>query len=156
MAAETSGPYVMKVGTSPGQRTTTLVDSTEKFIRMILLIMIYSPRLPGLVAIIQNLPEATQHVVGVVMREVAPKSVQEEGEMQSGSGYGTGEDSLRGAFPPSPDPRLEILLLEEKYAQIRSELDSVRRESDLKEIELQAVSQDLARSQETNVSYVQS
>ena len=122
---------------------------------MVLLVMLDSPRLPELVATIQNLPESTQQVIGLLMQEIDPKTARDEGEMQSGPGYGTGEDSYRDVFSPSPDPQIEILLLEEQYAQIRSELENVRRESEVKETELQALGQDLARSRETNVSYVE-
>ena len=153
MAAEDPSPYIVKAGCgSPlvGSRST---NGTIKFIRSVLLIMLDSPKLAELVATIQRLPEPTQQVVGTLMQEMVDwdpeANIDIDEEHRNGAAFDLNPERK---ISPNPDPRAEVLRLEEQYAKIISQLERRNVEYADLETELHAVSDSLARSQETNVS----
>ena len=155
MGAEDSAPSVMKAGCGYPGRLDKKTNSARKIIRMILLIMLRSPKLPEFVTAIRRLPASTQQTVGTLMQEmlaIDAQSTLDGDEKQSNSSYGANGDGQEGPVAPASEYRLEILQLEEKYALVRSDLERERRSSEIREEELQAVSQDVSRLKETNVS----
>ena len=153
MAAYDSSPQVAKVCSSLFGTLFATINTWSKFIRMILLVMIDSPRLSELVATIQALPEPTQQIVGTLMHEMVDWDPESNTELDEGIHIGaTHESSPKGTFSPSPGPRTDILQLEEQYAKIMSQLERRNMEYADLETEFEALSNSLARSQETNVS----
>ncbi|KAL9124445.1 MAG: hypothetical protein Q9217_006219 [Psora testacea] len=151
MAADGSSPYVAKACCGLQWVMTTRANSSAKFLRMILLLMLDSSKLTELVATIQSLPEPTQQVVGALMQEMVdwePDSSLDIDEVPRNDTHYRA--NLQRPFSPTPDPRTEVLHLEEQYAKIMSQLERRNMEyADLK-ADFQAVSDSLARSQETN------
>jgi len=116
--------------------------------------MIDSPRLSDLVATITSLPFQTQEVVGTLMQEVAdlgPEDSIDSGDSNMDARYDSDQHHSRSNFSPPPDARTNHgLQLEEQYAKIMSQLERRNGEYQDLEREIQAMSDSLARSQETN------
>ncbi|KAL9098683.1 MAG: hypothetical protein Q9163_005697 [Psora crenata] len=153
MAADHPSPYIAKAGYGPQCIVTMRAHITSKFLRMILLVILDSPRLTELVAAIQALPEPTQQVVGTIMQEMVDwdhgPSLEIDEEALHHTHYGS---SPEGRISLNPDPRAEVLQLEEQYAKIMSQFEKRNMEYADLETEFQAVSDSLSRAQETNVS----
>ena len=153
MAADNSSPYVAKAGCGSPWVLTSKTNSTTKFIRMLLLVMLDSPKLAELVATIQSLPEPTQQVVGRLMQEMVDWDPNWGADIDEEAHKDTQYDGgLERPLPSTPDSRTEVLQLEEQYAKIMAQLERRNVEYADLEIELQAVSDSLSRSQETSVS----
>lgn len=101
----------------------------RQFLRLILLVMLDSPKLPVLVERIQGLSPNTQQVVGVLMQEMVD---WEE------------DDKDR-------DLRAEVYQLEERYATVMAQLERRNREFRDVELQLQRVNKTLDRTKHANV-----
>ena len=131
----------------------TRTNTTTKFLRMILLVMLDSPKLGDLVKTIQSLPESTQTIVGTLMQEMMTWDPESSSEMGDG-GFESSETAENGVtlnMSSNSDRKTEVLELEEHYAKIMSQLEHRNRDYELLDTEMQAISESLARSQETNV-----
>lgn len=132
----------------------TRTDFTEKFLRMILLVMLDSPKLGELVKTIQHLPESTQTVVGTLMQEMMTWD-SEPADGMPDDGYESSMTAGNGTSPTAssnPERKTQVLELEEHYARIMTQLEHRNRDYELLDAEMLAISDSLARSQETNVS----
>lgn len=134
-----------------------MADLSQKFIRIALLAMLDSPRLPELVAKIQQLPEPTQQVVGALMQEMVDWDPDDTPTEESGNSHPEEDSNTDGIAPQSLRPnnvdrRAEILQLEERYAEVKAGLERSNRDNEILETELQAINESFLRLQETNVS----
>ena len=121
--------------------------------------MLDSPKLPELVSTVQNLPELPQTVVGNLMQEMMTWD-SESTDGMADDGYESSRPAGNGTSPMAsssdPERKTQVLELEEHYARIMTQLEHRNRDYELLDAEMLAISDSLARSQETNVSPVSS
>ena len=153
MAAEESAPYLVKACSVESVQSRIRANGTKKFIRMILLVLLASPKLPILLERMQELPEPPAQAIGTLLQEVYGWNLPDSDDVAGGpaSTYPEHNEMAGDTRSPGFDPRAEVFQLEEQYAKIMAQLERRNRDYDSLESEHQALGGSFARLQETNV-----